>query len=112
MIFNIQAQSLLHTNNNKLTKDYSRIEMPVLRMSNFPYPFKEINFDLGDYLHFNYGHLPFPIIDASVDFWKAKPTKHWPSNHLLTNEDMMRLPAVNTYDIIKILDKDRMLTNW
>lgn len=110
---NMQAQSLLPAKKDiNPSKEFSRIEMPGLKMRVYPYQNKEMNLKIGDYLHFNKGHLPFPIIDASVDYRKVKPAEHWPSNHLLTNEDIMKLPAVNTYDIIKILDKDRMLTNW
>lgn len=109
----MQAQSLLPAKKDiNPSNEFSRIEMPGLKMRVYPYQNKVINLKIGDYLHFNKGHLPFPIIDASVDYWKVKPANHWPSNHLLTNEDIMKLPAVNTYDIIKILDKDRMLTNW
>ncbi|MBK6332056.1 MAG: hypothetical protein IPF62_16780 [Bacteroidetes bacterium] len=113
LTYNMQAQSLLPAKKDiNPSKEFSRIEMPGLKMGVYSFQNKEINLKIGDYLHFNKGHLPFPIIDASVDYWKVKPAEHWPSNHLLTHDDIMKLPAVNTYDIIKILDKDRMLTNW
>ncbi len=54
----------------------------------------------------------YPIIDASLDYRKSKRNVIWRDNVEFSNENLSKLPAVNTGDIIKILDKDGVLTNW
>jgi hypothetical protein len=76
LTYNMQAQSLLPAKKDiNPSKEFSRIEMPGLKMGFYSFQYKEINLKIGDYLHFNKGHLPFPIIDASVDYWKVKPAE-------------------------------------
>lgn len=100
-----------------LRKPFKMNEMPVLQADLF-YQKADNIIGIGGYK--TYGihkadeliSIPYEMPDANLPFNGSKSRPIWYNNYEFSNENLSKLPAVNTNDIIKILDKDRILTNW
>lgn len=106
-----QNNSQLHKSTKQLlpaTQD----TMPIIYGGLYPTKSANRNISIGGRTHKTSGQIAYPISDASLDYRKSKRNAIWRDNVEFSNEDWSKLPAVNTGDIIKILDKDGVLTNW
>ncbi len=78
-----------------------------------------ISIDDRPFHNFNFIEIPVTLIkvfnlnpEAAGQIGEHFTIPFFEPINVFTREDIMLLPAVNTNDIIKILDRDRLLTNW
>jgi hypothetical protein len=119
---NICAQNAL-LNTPHLLNEHMKKSSNLKLIELAPFPKKPgsdvISIDDRPFHNFNFIEIPTALIKSSKLNREADGQigEHFtipffePIN-VFTREDIMRLPAVNTNDIIKILDRDRLLTNW
>ncbi len=118
LLHGVQAQ-IVPPNRLKIVQDksFKMSEMPVIRADLF-YQRTDNIIGIGGYKTYGIhladevGLIPYETLDAILLFNNTKSRPIWYNNTEFSNENYSKLPAVNTNDIIKMLDKDRILTNW
>ncbi|MBK8145852.1 MAG: hypothetical protein IPK62_13120 [Bacteroidetes bacterium] len=118
MMHGMQAQTVPPSRQkNVQSKPFKMSEMPILQADLF-YQKADNIIGIGGYktygIHKTYelSSIPYEMLDGNLPFKNIKSRPIWYNNYEFSNENFSKLPAVNTNDIIKILDKDRILTNW
>ena len=102
---------------NVQSKSFKMSEMPILQAGLF-YQKADNIIGIGGYKTYGIhkadelSAIPCEMLDGNLPFKNIKSRPIWYNNYEFSNENFSKLPAVNTNDIIKILDKDRILTNW
>lgn len=118
MMHGMQAQTVPPSRlKNVQSKPFKMSEMPILQADLF-YQKADNIIGIGGYKSYGIhkadelSSIPYEMLDGNLPFKNIKSRPIWYNNYEFSNENFSKLPAVNTNDIIKILDKDRILTNW